>query len=92
LQLNEEPTKEWTSAVANKDKILAQKIPVSRQHQLFIRAISNGHHRDHEAVAEEHANKEAKGYLNKVSTHANARDKDEVDSPQHHHRQEEKNL
>jgi hypothetical protein len=52
----------------------------------------SGHHRDHEVVAEGHANKEAKGYLNKVSTHANARDKEEVDSPQHHHRQEEKNL
>jgi hypothetical protein len=53
----------------------------------------SGHHRDHEVVAKEHTNKEAKGYLNKVSlTHANARDKDEVDSPQHHHRQEEKSL
>jgi hypothetical protein len=33
MQLVEEPTKEWTSAVASKDKILAQKIPVPRQHQ-----------------------------------------------------------
>jgi hypothetical protein len=48
-------------------------------------------------VTEEHANEEAKGYLNKVSklgeaTHANIKDEDEVDSPWHHHRQGEKSL
>jgi hypothetical protein len=97
LQLDKEPTKERTSAVASKDKIPVSKIPIPHRHQLFIRAISNEHHRDREAIAEEHGNEEAKGYLNKVSklseaTHANARDEDEVDSPQHHHRQGEKIL
>jgi hypothetical protein len=47
--------------------------------------MSDEHYRDREAVAEEHVNEEAKGYLNKVSklseaNHANAKDKDEVDS------------
>jgi hypothetical protein len=59
--------------------------------------MSDEHYRDREAVAEEHVNEEAKGYLNKVSklseaNHANAKDKDEVDSLWHHHRQGEKNF